>query len=242
MCFDKKSKIYAERLRQLERLGLVMPSEYQLLDTRPSEVAVEQCENESLPLVTDLPDGKTLYDVWISLWAERPGVRLSYYRLEPPWRDHGFLELPRFADSHVGEQYRLPGELELPRSTVLNLNFCKTGWPLPSTRVEGVLCAWSATPIPKQFRHGATIPVTVRLFDRGGQQLAETTVTLWVDRLTHQRERAQHTAKARMAQPRTGTNAPSRSANPQSNRSCVHDQTAGNNLSAESQRGERGHD
>jgi len=242
MCFDKKSKIYAERLRQLERLGLVMPSEYQLLDARPSEVAVEQSERELFCPLIDLPDGKTLYVVWVSLWAARPGVRLYYYRLEPPWRDHGLLKLPSFADSHVGEQYRLPGELELPRATVLNLNFCKTGWPLPSTRVEGVLCTWSATPIPKQFRHGAMIPVTVRLFDRGGQQLAETTVTLCVDRLTHQPERAQHTADARMAQPRAGTNTPSRSATARSNRSCVHDQAAGNNLSAESQRGERGHD
>jgi len=95
------------------------------------------------------------------------------------------MRLPSFADSHIGDYYRLPDGLDYPRADVLNLNFLKGGWRLPSTRVVGVLCALSDAPIPDEFKHGALIPVVVRFFDRAGQQLAKTTVTLWADRLTH---------------------------------------------------------
>jgi hypothetical protein len=90
------------------------------------------------------------------------------------------------ADSHVGEYYRLPNGLEYPREDVLNLNFLKTGWCLPCTRVEGVLCALSATPIPQEYRHAASITVGVKFFGRSGRQLAATSVVLWADRW-HQR-------------------------------------------------------
>lgn len=101
--------------------------------------------------------GQTLFVVWVSLWAERPGVRVYDFRFEPPWPDRDFRVLPTFADSHFADQYALPGGLEFAREDVLNLNLGKSGWRLPSTRAEGVLCALSGTPIPKKYKHGASI-------------------------------------------------------------------------------------
>jgi hypothetical protein len=207
MLTSHRQKKRLERLRQLEQLGFSMPFEFSLLDSRPCEVTVEQCESELECPVMDLPDGQTLFIVWLSLWAERPGVRLYDFRFEPPWRDRAFLPLPSFADSHIGDCYCLPYGPDYEKKQVLNLNFLKAGWRLPSTRVEGVLCALSDTPIPKEYRHGATIPVAVKFFDRAGQQLAVTTVTLWADRLTHRRQKVQHPAEGRTVKPRGAPNA-----------------------------------
>jgi hypothetical protein len=182
MTSSRKRTACCERLRQLEQLGLLLSFEHQLPGHQPSEVEIEQCAIELECPVMDLPDGQTLFVVWVSLWAERPGVRLYDFRFEPPWRDHAFRRLPNFADSHIGEYYRLPGGLEYPRAEVLNLNFLKEGWRLPSTRVEGALCALSATPIPQEYRHGASIPVGLKFFGKSGQQLAGASVALWADR------------------------------------------------------------
>jgi hypothetical protein len=164
-----------------------MPLEFRAVDYKAHEIMVEQSAPDIECPIVDLRDGRTLYVVWLSLAAERSGMRLYDYRLEPPWPDHDFQQLPNFADSHVGDYYRLPGGLEYPRAEVLNLNFLKEGWRLPNTRVEGALCALSATPIPQEYRHGASIPVGLRFFDRAGQQLAAASLVLWADRW---RERA----------------------------------------------------
>src|SRR6266478_3988074 len=172
-------KMRRERLCHLQRLGLSMPFEFK---SRPSEVEVEQSGSALECPIVDLRDGHTLYVVWLSLWATRPGVRLYDFRFEPPWRDHGFLRLPNFADSHMGEYYLLPDGLEYPREDVLNFNFLKAGWRLPSARVDGALCALSATPIPQEYPHGASIPVGVKFFGKSGQQLAAASLVLWAGR------------------------------------------------------------
>jgi hypothetical protein len=140
------------------------------------------------------------------------------------------VRMPSFADSHVGVYYCLPGGLEYPREDVLNVNFLKAGWRLPSIRVEGVLCALSDTPIPKGYKHGALIPVTVRFFDRAGQQLAEAKVTFWADRLTHHRQKVQHTAQGRTAKPQSATNAAAKSATAQVPRSGLYGPPGGDLL------------
>ena len=71
---------------------------------------------------------------------------------------------------------------QFPREDILNLNIGRAGWRVPCTRVEGLLCACSATPIPKEYPHGARIPVTVRFFGKSGRQLAEAPVIVWADR------------------------------------------------------------
>ena len=179
---DQERNLYLQRLRQLERLGLAMPFEYHLLNSRPCEIEVEQCAIELDCPVIDLPDEQTLFVVWVSLWAQRPDVRLYDFRFEPPWPDRNFQMLPNFAESCVGEAYVLPNQLSYPRADILNFRFGKTGWRLPSTRVEGVLCALSGTPIPREYQHGASIPVEVKFFGKSGQQLASTSVVLWADR------------------------------------------------------------
>jgi hypothetical protein len=118
----------------------------------------------------------------LSLAAEKSGTRLYDYRFEPPWPDRDFRQLPTFDESHTGEYYCLPGGLEYPREEVLNLNFLKAGWRLPCTRIEGVLCALSATTIPEGFKHGVSIPVGLKFFGRSGQQLAAADLVLWADR------------------------------------------------------------
>jgi hypothetical protein len=191
-------KFYAERLRQLNRLGFVMPLEFRAMDnSRNSEIVVQQAAPDIECPVIDLRDGRALYVVWLSLWTERPGVRLHDVRFEPPWNDHNFLRIPSFADSHVGDYYRLPNGLEYLRGDVLNFNFVKAGWRLPSVHVEGVLCALSATPIPERYKHGASIPVGVRFFGRSGQELAAAEVVLWADRLDD-RAVTRPTAKSRV--------------------------------------------
>lgn len=232
MLSSQRLKTRLERLRQLEQLGFSMPFEFSLLNSRPPEVEVEQCASEIECPVMDLPDGQTLFVVWVSLWAERPGVRLYDFRFEPPWRDHDFVTLPSFAASHFGESYCLPGGLEYPRGEVLNLNFLKAGWSLPSTRVEGVLCALSDTPIPEKYKHGVVIPVAVRFFGRAGQQLAEPTVTLWVDRMIHEPQRTQRTAEGRTAKPPSAPHSASNSVTAPLPPSSLYGPTRGSGLLA----------
>jgi hypothetical protein len=240
MTYSRDRKACSERLRQLERLGLLLSFEHQLHCHQQSEVEIEQCASELECPVMDLPDEQTLFVVWVSLWAERPGIRLYDFRFEPPWRDQAFLRLPNFANSHIGDYYRLPGGLEYPRAVVLNLNFLKEGWRLPNTRVEGALCALSATPIPAEYRHGASIPVGLRFFDRAGQQLAETRGTLWADRLTRHPQRAQHTAEGRTAKPPSAPNAAAVSVTARRVRSGLYGPAGGDALGAADQKQPKG--
>jgi hypothetical protein len=209
----QKSRFLAERLEQLIRLGLVMPPEYGGLKKPVPLLTVEQAAHDIECPIMDLPDGRTLYVIWLSLVAESPGTRLDCYRIEPPWPDSNFETLPRFEDSHVGEYYKLPGGLEFPREDILNFNFVKSGWRLPGNRVEGLLCAVSTTPIPDEFKHGATIPVTVRFFKKTGQQLGAVTTYLWADRLTYRPQRSKLlVATARGAKPNVSSNSHASSA------------------------------
>jgi hypothetical protein len=53
MLLGQKSKLYVERLRQLERLGLLLSFEHQLLGDRPSEVESNKLRSRwSAPLST----------------------------------------------------------------------------------------------------------------------------------------------------------------------------------------------
>jgi hypothetical protein len=185
MVWNQKRKFHESRLRELKQLGLALPIAIDRIDNRPSEILVEQAASYFICTITDLPDGRTEYFIWLSLVAARPGTRLHHFRIEPPWPDSNFEPLPSFEASHFGEYYVLPGGLDCPREDVLNFHFGKNGWRLPSTRIEGVLCGISRTPIPEAFHHGALIPVGVRFFDRDGQPLAGATVHLWADRWSH---------------------------------------------------------
>jgi len=175
-------KFYGERLRELQQLGFAVPFQSQRLDTQPSQVIVEQCGSAIDNLLLDLGERGTLYMVWLSLAALRPGISVTDFRFIPPWLDVGFQSLQDFPDSHRGAAYVLPNNWEFPREDVLNLNFGKTGWRVPCTRAEGLLCAWSATPIPKEYKHGAQIPTTVGFFVKSGRQVADAAVLLWADR------------------------------------------------------------
>jgi hypothetical protein len=213
MSGTQRTRFLADRLHQLTRLGLQMPPEYRGLKTPIPAITVEQAAHETECPIMDLPDGRTLYVIWLSLVAESPGTRLDYYRVEPPWPDSNFESLPSFKESHVGEYYKLPGGLDFPRGDILNFNFVNSGWRLPGNRVEGLLCAVSTTPIPDEFKHGATIPVSVRFFNRTGQQLAATTANLWADRPAHLTQRAKPLgAKVRGVKPKGTSNPPPSSA------------------------------
>jgi hypothetical protein len=178
----QKARLYGDRLRQLERLGLSSPFEFNRTQNALSNVAVEQLGSDLDSPIVGLRDGRTLYVVWLSMVAERPGVYLYDYRFEPPWLDRNFEMLPGFSDSCIGEAYVLPNQLEYPRADILNFRFVKTGWRLPCTRVEGVLCALSAAPIPEEFKHGTSVPVGLKFFGKSGLQLAAASVILWADR------------------------------------------------------------
>jgi hypothetical protein len=108
----------------------------------------------------------------------------------------------------------------------LNLNFLRAGWRLPSTCVEGALCALSATPIPPEYRHGASIPVGLKFFGRSGQQLAATNVVLWAERWREPavtRPIAQPAVVVELAEPRVAA---------RSFRSRLYDQGERNDLRA----------
>jgi len=164
--------MYADRLHQLNRLGVDSPVEYWAVDNQASEIVVKQVGPDIENPIVDLRDGRTLYVVWLSLSSKRPGLHLYDFRFEPPWPDSKFEQLPRFTESCVGQAYILPNQLEYPRGDILNFRFGKSGWRLPYTRVEGVLCALSTTPIPDEFKHGASVPVGVKFFGKSGHQLA----------------------------------------------------------------------
>jgi hypothetical protein len=232
MICSQKRKFYANRLQQLCRLGLTMPPEYGSVGKQTPEIAVEQSWPDIESTIISLPEGRTVYMVWLSLSALRPGVHLYDYRLEPPWPDHNFEPLPKFADNHIGEYYRVPGGGDYPRDAVLNLNFRKAGWRLPGTRIEGLLCAISTTPIPDHFKHGARIPVGVSFFDRTGRQVAQTTVILWADQLTHQPQRALTTAEERTAESPVTTNAVAGLSTAWTPLGSVFDEIAVNDVSA----------
>jgi hypothetical protein len=200
MLTSQQRKFYANRLRHLEQLGFATPFEYDLLGSQPSEAIVEQCLSPIDCLVFDLQDRGTLYVVWLSVAAERPGVCLYDFRFVPPWPDREFQALP-VTDICRRGAYVLPNNWEFPRENVLNLHFGKTGWRLPSTRVEGILCALSATPIPLEYRHGAQIPVRVEFFGKSGRRLAETMVTLWADRPIERERSTQRAAERASVKP-----------------------------------------
>ena len=63
---SQKQKFYADRLQHLNRLGFTLPLDTELLDSRLSEVAVEQCASELECPIIDLSDSRTLYVVWVS--------------------------------------------------------------------------------------------------------------------------------------------------------------------------------
>lgn len=209
----QKKRFLPERLEQLIRLGFLMPPEYGGIKKPVPLLTVEQAAHDIECPIMDLPDGRTLYILWLSLVADVPGTRLDYYRVEPPWPDSNFESLPSFKESHVGEYYKLPGGLDFPREDILNFNFVKSGWRLPGNRVEGLLCAVSTTPIPDEFKHGAAIPVRVLFFNHTGQQLASTTAQLWADRPGHLPQRAKPLgAKVRRVEPKGASNPPASSA------------------------------
>ena len=196
----KERKLFAERLRQLAQLGYVMPCEYQLLNSQPSEVIVEQCAPPFECPLFDLREGGTLFLVWLSMAAERP-VCLYDFRFVPPWPDREFQTLPT-TDGCRGPVYVLPNGWEFPLSDVLNLRFRAAGLQLHCTRVEGLLCGLSTTPIPRNYRHGEEISVRVEFFGRSGRRLAETVSTLWVDQSVERwksLQRSNERAKAEFA-------------------------------------------
>jgi hypothetical protein len=187
MICNPKRRLYADRLCQLNELGLPNPFEYGSVDNltyveQAGKIKVEQVGPDIENPIVDLRDGRTLYVVWLSLSAERPGLHLYDFRFELPWPDSKFEQLPRSTESCVGQAYILPDQLDYPREDILNFRFGKTGWRLPYSRVEGVLCALSDTPIPAEFKHGVSIPVRVKFFGESGEQLAEASVVLWADR------------------------------------------------------------
>jgi hypothetical protein len=200
MITSQQRKLYANRLRHLEQLGFATPFEYDLLGSQPSEAIVEQCSAPFECPVFDLQDRGTLYLVWLSMVAERPGVCLYDFRFVPPWPDQEFQALP-LKDSCRGGAYVLPNKWEFPRGDVLNLHFGKTGWRLPCTRVEGLLCSMSATPIPLEYKNGAQIPVRVEFFGKSGRLLAETMATLWADRLIERERNTQRAAERARVKP-----------------------------------------
>ena len=177
----RKTRFLADRLRHLTRLGLLMPPEYRELEAFVPAIALEQAANPVECPIMDLPDGRTLYLIWLSLVATVPGTRLDFFRIEPPWPDSNFEALPRFEGSHVGDYYKLPGGLDFPREDILNFNFVKSGWRLPGNRVEG-LRVRSAR---RQFQKNSNTEPRSRLgcfFLTGtGQQFAATTVQFWAE-------------------------------------------------------------
>jgi len=106
-----KARIYADRLRQLGRLGLSTLFESGPPRNTPADLTVEQCGPDIENPIVDLRDGRTLYVVWLSLLAEKPGLRLYDFRFEPPWPDRNFEMLPGFTESCIGEAYVLPNQL-----------------------------------------------------------------------------------------------------------------------------------
>lgn len=199
-----------------------------------SRLPYEQCGPDIENPIVDLRDGRTLYVVWLSFVAQIPGVYLYDYLFEPPWPDSNFEQLPEFTESCVGQAYILPNQLDYAREDILNFRFGRTGWRLPCTRIEGVLCALSATSIPQEFKHGASIPVGLKFFGRSGQQLAAASVVLWADRWREPAV-ARPSTKPPVAMHKLG---PSIAAGP--SRSGLYEQGEGNDLCAADERGANG--
>jgi hypothetical protein len=196
----RERKLFAQRMHQLAQLGYV-PCEQQLLNNERSEAIVEQCAPPFDCPLFDLQEGGTLYLVWLSIVAERPGLCLYDFRFVPPWPDREFQILPT-TDGCRGPVYVLPNGWEFPLRDVLNLRFRATGWRLHCTRAEGLLCGLSTKPIPRNYRHGEEISVRVEFFSKSGRRLAETVSTLWVDRsveLSKSSQRTNERAKAEFA-------------------------------------------
>src|SRR3974390_2405791 len=133
-CYQKR-KLYSDRLQQLNRLRLALPLEDSQVSSQVPNIKIEQSGAEIECPIVDLPGGRSLFVVWLSVSTERPGVRLFDFRFEPPWQDDAFEALPPFLESRRGERYILPNGVDYGRDEVLNFNFVEAGWSLPSTRV-----------------------------------------------------------------------------------------------------------
>jgi hypothetical protein len=178
---SKQIKLYENRLRQLAQLGFGPVSGHELTNSQHSEALVEQCAFPTECLALDLGDQGTLFMPWLSVAGGRPGALLHDFRFVPPWPDEEFQTLST-TESCRGAAYVLPNGWEFPREDILNFRFRKTGWRLPLTPVEGWLCAYSATPIPPEYKYGAVIEVRIDFFGKSGRQLTQTISTLMVDR------------------------------------------------------------
>jgi hypothetical protein len=110
------------------------------------------------------------------------GPRILEPRLLLPWIDDRFEWLPDPAEKHPsGPLYAFPGKspLEYPREIVLNH---RIGRPLSRGAVrQGLLLGLGWAPIPKAFRHGAEIDVTLSFIDQWSREHSQTFV-LWLDR------------------------------------------------------------
>ena len=178
----EEREVYASRLEQLRCLGVTLPLAYELTRIESaSPIRIEQLETEVESCVSALPDGQTLLLAWISLRAERPGLRLHEFRLAPPWPDADIHPVPMSRDNELGDYHTLPGGLQFLTEDILNCNFRKSGWRVPYHEVKGVLCAISETPVPDHYQHGDEISAGLQLFSRSGRVLGATKVTLWVD-------------------------------------------------------------
>jgi hypothetical protein len=90
MLSNIKRRTNADRLQDLNRLGVAMLPEYSPVDKQIPAIVVEQAASDLVCPVIELDDGRTFFLVRVSLWTERPGVRLNGCRFEPPWPDRDF--------------------------------------------------------------------------------------------------------------------------------------------------------
>src|SRR5215469_1666484 len=107
MSTHKQSKHYENRLHQLAQLGYATPLDRESLHCQPSEALLEQIAAPIECPLRDLGDQGTLYTVWLSVVAERPGVCLYDFRFLPPWPDRGFQTLTS-TDNCPPNTYILP--------------------------------------------------------------------------------------------------------------------------------------
>ena len=127
--------------------------------------------------VFDLTAGRAGYVISVRLVGRALGTLLDC-RLTTSWDDD--IVLASFDDE--GDPMCRLGLLEYPRSQVLNLRIQNSLRLQRGQMIEGVILATGVNPIPKAYRHGQIVPITLAFLDQNENQIRET-ADLLVDRL-----------------------------------------------------------
>jgi hypothetical protein len=127
-------------------------------------------------MVFDLPGGGAAFAVWVRLVAQRPVIVLDC-AMTTAWDNQ--IVFQAFFDERT-PRWRL-GQVDYPRSEVLNMRIMDSLSLDYGKMVEGMIFFTGLKPMPEAFHHGMTVPFTLVFLDQNEDEI-RIEAELFVDR------------------------------------------------------------